>query len=332
MLEDSRRARNRPARHTVALPGIIVLLVVIASANGLRGSGMPIRIPCRSPVAPGRRIGTYDLRTRDYINQLAFSPDGRQIAAAEHWNSTSNVSLFEVETGRQARRLVVPDQPGLHFDRLVFSPDGTILAWWAFLNNRSAMRLWDLAADRLLYREELNERPANTAAFSPDGRLIAVGYEDGIVRVRSVKALAAADGRARPGGEPAPDPRVRDVVEAGSKIHSLVFTRDGTRLVVGASADVWASISAWSLADGRRLWKIDRAHGPRETLRNLNPSNLAVTADGRHLLSTGLRDEAGDQPEREKSMGKPAVAEVRSWDLATGAKDGIDLSDDKASW
>jgi WD40 repeat protein len=318
---------RRLSGHTLGLLVVIGLLVVSA-ANRLRA-----RDSDRDPL-PARalaRIGTYDLRTRDYINQLAFSPDGRLIAAAEHWNSTSNVSLFDVKTGRQARRLVVPDQPGLYCDRLVFSPNGTILAWWASQNNRSAMRLWDLAADRLLYREELNERSANTAAFSPDGRLIALGYEDGIVRVRSVKALAAADVRARPGGEPAPDPPGRDLVEAGTKIHSLMFTPDGTRLVVGASADVWASISAWRLADGLRLWKIDRAHGPRETTSNLNPSCLAVTPDGRRVLSTGLEDAPDDRKPVDRHMGKPARAEIRSWDLATGARDGIDLRDDAAS-
>ena len=167
-----------------------------------------LRTPIATPCRPGRaRIGTYDLRTCDHINQLAFSPDGRLIAAAEHRNSTSNVSLFDVKTGRQARRLVVPDQPGLHCrpPRLLARWDDPRLVGLSRTTGPS-MRLWDLAADRLLYREELTERPANTAAFSPDGRLIAIGYEDGIVRVRSVKALAAADGRARPGGEPAPDP------------------------------------------------------------------------------------------------------------------------------
>ncbi len=149
------------------------------------------------PARALARIGTYDLRTRDYISHLAFSPDGRLIAAAEHRNSTSNVSLFEVETGRQARRLVVPDQPGLYVDRLVFSPDGTILAWWAFLNNhrRTVGPRRPIGCCIALNDTTRQHRRSR---LRPDGRVIAVGYEDGIVRVRVWRCS-----RPRPTGRPA---------------------------------------------------------------------------------------------------------------------------------
>jgi hypothetical protein len=54
------------------------------------------------------RIGTNDLRTQDSIMALAFSPDGRLIAAAEANAPSPRVALFDVRTGQRAKQILAP--------------------------------------------------------------------------------------------------------------------------------------------------------------------------------------------------------------------------------
>jgi WD40 repeat protein len=152
----------------------------------------------------------------------------------------------------------------------------------------------------------------NAVAFSPDGRSIASGGPDGIVHLRGVETFAADAGLARKDGEPAD----RDFIEPRSHVHGLAFTPDGTRLVVGTSTDAWARISVYRVADGHRLRSIDKVHGPLDAMVNGNPVHLAVTPDGRRILSTGVTD----RPAKPGETTRPVTSEIRIWDVETGER------------
>src|SRR5262249_42146029 len=98
------------------------------------------------------------------VQALAFSPDGRSLAAADG----SRVQLWNVATNRPRG----PPLPGRAVG-VAFSPDGRMLAVDA---GAGRVRLWDPAT-----RASLGTLPgggddeAPDLSFSPDGRELAVG-------------------------------------------------------------------------------------------------------------------------------------------------------------
>src|SRR5262245_53958996 len=191
MIDDSSRVVCRLSGKLLAS---LVVLVVGPAFGRPRAEG-----PRATPLPPRAlaQIGTDDLRTREPITDIAFSPDGRLIVAAEGLQSPSKVSIFDVRTGRQVRRITPPDPDDVSVVCVAFTPDGTKLAWG---EQEGDVALWDLAGDRLLYRARLHDGTANDVAFSPDGRLLASAGGDGAVQLRSVENLAGIAAKGGRGG------------------------------------------------------------------------------------------------------------------------------------
>ncbi|GAA0947186.1 WD40 repeat domain-containing protein [Virgisporangium aurantiacum] len=113
-----------------------------------------------------------------YIRHLAFSPDGRLIAARQDLSET--VWVWDTATGAQRAAL-----PG-HYDlggALMFSPDGLLLAEGA---DDGTVWLWDTAnwqKKRVLEHRErtvfwTKDMTVATMAFSPDGKRFAVASNE----------------------------------------------------------------------------------------------------------------------------------------------------------
>ena len=71
----------------------------------------------------------------DYINSIAFSPDGAQLATA---SSDSTARLWDARTGAELRRL---EGHTHNINSIAFSPDGALLATGSW---DSTARLWDV--------------------------------------------------------------------------------------------------------------------------------------------------------------------------------------------
>jgi WD40 repeat protein/serine/threonine protein kinase len=160
-----------------------------------------------------------------------FAPDGKRLAA-RHRDDARVVQTWDVATGRVGTALRGHRLPVF---LVRFSPEGTRLATAAC--DRAApgrpheIKMWDAASGR-----ELASRAGRghlfSLAFSPDGRWLALGREDGRVSV--------VDGA---GGQPA-----RELSGHEGAVTALAFSPDGQRLAsAGAgdrSAKVW-SCSTW---------------------------------------------------------------------------------------
>jgi WD40 repeat protein len=318
MLGDSRRVVSLLSGHRLSMLAVFALLVLAPAARRLCAQDTD-----QAPLPPRAlaRIGTDDLRTREPIMELAFSPDGRVIAAAEGTTSSSKVELFDVRTGRQVGR-IAPEAEGIGVTCLAFSPDGAKLAWG---EQEGHVALWAVADGVLLHRGRIHDQPVNAVAFSPDGRLIASGGGDGVVRVRRVERLAGAfnpaerrDGRIHPGADE------RDLHDRESQILALAFTPDGTRLVAGATRD--EAICIWRLSDGMLLKRITATHGTRGKPVATNPCVVALTPDGRRILSAGRSVVPITRTKVPYGPENMCLSEVRSWDVETGER-VLDLFD-----
>ena len=132
----------------------------------------------------------------DAVNSAAFSPDGKRIVTASR---DKTARIWNVETRRVLQTLRHPE----HVNSVAFSPDGKMIL--TACNDKTA-NLWDAETVRLVRAFERdttavqasnlsqdNQRrlaagltraaQINSAAFSPNGKEIVAGSNDGFVQV-----------------------------------------------------------------------------------------------------------------------------------------------------
>jgi WD40 repeat protein len=255
---------------------------------------------------------------------LAFSPDGKQLAAVVEEDDTH---IFDATTGQPLHRLK-------HYwaSRLAYSPDGKTL-----LTARGpALRLWDAATGKERGTDFAGHQSGVVAvALSPDGKLLASAGEQ--VRLweaatgkplRSLAVSAAAvafspDGKvlASAGRD-----RIIHLWDAGTgqekgqlKGHkhallAVAFSPDGKRL---ASGDTQATIRVWDVATGKETQTMD-VKSIAEAL------SLSFTPDGKGLACAGAWNDSSFMP-KGVTLNIQGVEVTRKegnavllWDVATG--------------
>jgi WD40 repeat protein len=167
------------------------------AAGAFDPAGEPLAVLDRAPAG-----AVWNLRTGETVWELPpevgsarLSPDGRWLVGGVG-QGAARASVWDVATRRPARPLAPPAGGDELIDQPRFSPDGR----WLFTLTPSALltaharpyerpraSVWDVATGAK--RHDLGgDVFASCSAFSADGRLLAVGYEDGGVRVWRAEA------------------------------------------------------------------------------------------------------------------------------------------------
>jgi predicted NACHT family NTPase len=157
----------------------------------------------------------------DYVNSVAFSPDGRLLASG---SSDKTIKLWDVATGSLVRTL---SGHTWSVFSVAFSPDGRLLASGSYRE----IKLWEVATGSEVRTLSGHVSDVTSVAFSPDGRLLASGSFDTTINLWDVATGSL----------------VRTLPDSRASVYSVAFSPDGRLL---ASGSLEETIKLWDVTTG----------------------------------------------------------------------------------
>ncbi len=293
---------------------LVASLVMMVGAGRARGGNPPTTPPrpevepVELPADPAIRCpldrGDAPLKKEGQIASLAYSPDGRTLAAG---NASLFVKLFDPHTGRS----ITSFEPGGGSAAIAFSPDGMALAAQAGVG---VMAIFDPASGGVFRKMDPTAGAGvsglGCSAFSPDGKILAAGFVNG-----EVALWDAATGRLlhvlpphvilprRTAGPPEHYP-LKEVVGV---VGFLAFSPDGSTLYGGGHV-----ARAWDVTSGSERARPEQA-------ANAAIYAIAVSPDGK-TLAGGERYQQMPWPAAGPFDPRDRVESITLWDAATGRK------------
>jgi RNA polymerase sigma factor (sigma-70 family) len=210
----------------------------------------------RTTIDPPERDRMPEVGHKDYVESLAFSPDGKILASGSY---DRTIKVWERSTGKELRTI---EGHGVGYighegtiRSLAFSPDGKRLA---SASEDQSVRVWDPGTGAETLKIEGDTGYVGSVSFSPDGKLLASACDDGKVRVFDA--------------------------ESGQETHSIdahvgwavsvAFAPDGKTLV-SSGAD--KKVKIWDVTNGSRVKEMEG--------HTSFPDCVAIARDGKTIAS-----------------------------------------------
>jgi uncharacterized delta-60 repeat protein len=267
-------------------------------------------------LSTGKPRAKFDLSPARYCVIVAFSPDGKHVAASNY----HGFGLWEVSTGR---RIAYYSSEAFQVLSLAFAPDGNTIAMGNDDRN-DTVRLWDPHTGIERSRLSGHSNHVWCVAYSPDGRTLASGSED-----NSVLLWDVASGR------------LQKTLPHSFMVESVAVSSDGkTLLSTSRSKELEKSeIRLWEISTGRLLQTIDQYLGEVSCARFVPGTSLLAVASDKtvKLLNTSpaskITSLPGHFPNETWTVafspdGRTLVSggddhQLRIWDMTTGRQKGV---------
>lgn len=249
-------------------------------------------------ITTGKRLISVGSR---FTSAAVFAPDGKRLGTAEQdgtarvWDATTGQALLALRPGGLEK-----------FNRtmteLTFAPDGQTFAtvsWPSAAARGTALHLWDTATGQeLWWADDADKDRIKCLAFSADGRTLATGSSEGMVRL----------------WDPTTGKETGVLPKQPGYISAMAFAPKSGLLAFGIGAQVV-------------LWKPGEAKEARRLVAHEGTiTALAFSPDGAVLVSSSndatvlvwdLRSEADWQPELQAKKLGPAELDGLWTDLAS---------------
>jgi WD40 repeat protein len=206
-------------------------------------------------MGTGKRLARLQPRQKSEVRSVAFSPDGKTLAAASEENT---IRLWDPATQSERAPLQGHTSP---VECVAFAPDSRTLASGSA---DGSLKLWDVAAHREVATLEGHQGIVYSVAFSSDGTTLISGGADQTVRVWDIAAR-----------------RQRHCLKGHTRtVWSVAMAPDGKTAASAASSWDKGEVKLWNLASGQeRLSLKGKTAGVRA---------VAFAPDGTTLATGGM--------------------------------------------